>query len=91
MYTPLDHPLLHRLRENVLFAAGPIGSTLLSFNLTAKDFVAYPGTDREVLVEFMAAGYNPTFNLPLDADEDTRDRLRSLVALIFNMPDFVWR
>ena len=47
MYTPLDHPLLHRLRENVLFAAGPIGSTLLSFNLTAKDFVAYPGTDRE--------------------------------------------
>lgn len=47
--------------------------------------------DREVLVEFMAAGYNPTFNLPLDADEDTQDRLRSLVALIFNMPDFVWR
>ncbi len=47
MYTPLDHPLLNRLRENVLFAAGPIGSTLLSFNLTEKDYAAFPGTDRE--------------------------------------------
>ncbi|MCC7364814.1 MAG: homocysteine S-methyltransferase family protein [Dehalococcoidia bacterium] len=30
MYVPLDHPFLNRLRERVLFAAGPIGSTILS-------------------------------------------------------------
>ncbi|MBI2767325.1 MAG: methionine synthase [Chloroflexi bacterium] len=47
MYVPLDHPLLHRLRERVLFSAGPIGSTLLSFNLKPADFTAYAGTDRE--------------------------------------------
>jgi 5-methyltetrahydrofolate--homocysteine methyltransferase len=47
MYTPLDHPFLNRLREQVLYAAGPIGSTLLSFNLTAKDYTAFPGTPEE--------------------------------------------
>ena len=46
-YTPLDHPLLHRLRERVLFAAGPIGSTLLSFDLPPEAFVAFTGTDWE--------------------------------------------
>jgi len=30
MYTPLDHPFMHRLRGQVLFTAGPIGSTILS-------------------------------------------------------------
>ena len=29
-YAPLDHPFLDRLRNRVLFAAGPIGSTILS-------------------------------------------------------------
>ncbi len=47
MYTAPDHPFLARLRDRVLFTAGPIGSTLLSFNLTANDFVAFPGTARE--------------------------------------------
>ena len=43
MYKPLDHPLLNRLREQVLYAAGPIGSTLLSFNLQPEDFMAADG------------------------------------------------
>jgi len=30
MYRPLDHPFMHRLRGQVLFTAGPIGSTILS-------------------------------------------------------------
>jgi 5-methyltetrahydrofolate--homocysteine methyltransferase len=47
MYTPLDLPLLARLRERILYSAGPIGSTLLSYNLTREAFVAFPGTDRE--------------------------------------------
>ncbi|MFN0096524.1 MAG: methionine synthase [Dehalococcoidia bacterium] len=47
MYQPLDHPLLNRMREHVLFAAGPIGSTLLSFNLKPEDFVAFRGSPQE--------------------------------------------
>ncbi len=43
MYKPLDHPLLNRLREQVLYAAGPIGSTLLSYNLQPEDFMAADG------------------------------------------------
>ena len=40
MYRPLDHPLLRRLREQVLYSAGPIGSTLLSYNLGPEAYVA---------------------------------------------------
>jgi len=29
-YKPLDHPFINRLRERVLFAAGPIGSSILA-------------------------------------------------------------
>ena len=47
MYQPLDHPFLARLRERVLYTAGPIGSTLLSFNLKAEDYTAFAGTPRE--------------------------------------------
>lgn len=43
------------------------------------------------LIEFMAQGHNPDFDLPLDADEDTRDRLRALVALICMSPSFLWK
>ena len=46
-YIPLDHPFTNRLRERTLYAAGPIGSTLLGFNLTADDYVAFPGTPEE--------------------------------------------
>jgi uncharacterized protein (DUF1800 family) len=48
-------------------------------------------TDHEVLVEFMAQGHNPNFDLPLDNDDDTKDRLRSLVALIFMTPSFLFK
>ena len=48
-------------------------------------------SDEAVLVEFMAQGHNPSFNLPLDTDDDTKDRLRSLVALIFMTPSFLFK
>jgi uncharacterized protein (DUF1800 family) len=47
--------------------------------------------DREQFVDFMAAGHNPSFDLPLDTDEDTQTRLRSLVGLMFMSPEFLWR
>lgn len=46
--------------------------------------------DRVTLVEFMGQGINPDFELNL-ADENTADRLRSLVGLILMSPDFFWR
>lgn len=49
------------------------------------------GTEQAELVEFMAQGFNPNFDLPLDSDEDTRDRLRTLVALICMSPSFLWK
>lgn len=48
-------------------------------------------SDEAVLVEFMAQGHNPNFNLPLDTDDDTKDRLRALVALIFMTPSFLFK
>jgi uncharacterized protein (DUF1800 family) len=50
-----------------------------------------PEADRIEFVEFMAQGHNPDFDLPLDSDEDTQDRLRSMVGLIFMSPEFLWR
>jgi uncharacterized protein (DUF1800 family) len=46
--------------------------------------------DRAEIVQFMAQGINPDFDLNLN-DEDTRDRLRSMVGLIFMSPEFLWR
>ena len=46
--------------------------------------------DHQELVDFMAQGVNPDLDLNLD-DGDTRDRLRSMVGLIFMSPDFLWR
>ena len=53
MYRPLDHPLLHRLREQVLYSAGPIGSTLLSFNLGPEAFVAADGEAHDGCPEWL--------------------------------------
>ncbi len=39
----------------------------------------------------MAQGHNPNFDLPLDTDDDTKDRLRALVALIFMTPSFLFK
>ena len=47
--------------------------------------------DRQEVVEFMAQGINPSFDLPLDGDEDLRHRLQSMVGLIFLSPEFLWR
>ena len=46
--------------------------------------------DRDELVEFMAQGVNPDLALNF-GDDDTLERLRSLVGLIFMSPDFLWR
>ncbi len=46
--------------------------------------------DRGQIVQFMAQGINPDFDLDL-ADEDTADRLRSMVGLLLTSPDFLWR
>lgn len=48
-------------------------------------------TDEAELIDFMAQGFNPDFALPLDSDNEVRDRLRALVALIFMSPSFQWR
>jgi hypothetical protein len=50
-----------------------------------------PAADRAKIVEFMAQGHNPNFDLPLDTDWDTQERLRSMVALICMSPMFLWR
>ncbi len=46
--------------------------------------------DRDEIVQFMSQGINPDFDLDL-ADEDTADRLRSMVGVILMSPDFLWR
>ncbi len=46
---------------------------------------------RQELVEFMAQGINPGFDLPLDSDPDTRSRLQAMVGLIFMTPEFLRR
>jgi 5-methyltetrahydrofolate--homocysteine methyltransferase len=48
MYEARDLPFLRRLREQVLYTAGPIGSTLLSFNLQPRDFTAVVDGREEV-------------------------------------------
>ncbi len=68
---------------------------------SAQDLVSYwterilgqpaAALEEAELVDFMAQGHNPTFDLPLDTDEDTQDRLRALIALIFMSPSFLWR
>ncbi|MFN7941293.1 MAG: DUF1800 domain-containing protein [Thermoanaerobaculia bacterium] len=52
---------------------------------------ALPDADRSEIVQFMAQGHNPDLALPLDTDEDTQDRLRSMVGLLFMSPEFLWR
>ncbi len=50
-----------------------------------------PTVEYDELVDFMAQGHNPAFDLPLDTDEDTQERLRSLVALMMMSPSFLWK
>jgi hypothetical protein len=81
-----------------------VNTTLASPARSAEEIVDFwldrllgrpaPPEDRAELVDFMAAGHNPTFDLPIHENEwpeYTQDRLRSLVGLIFMSPEFLWR
>jgi uncharacterized protein (DUF1800 family) len=83
---------------------GIVASTLASPARSASDIVdfwipriygrALPAADRDELVDFMAAGHNPAFALPIDTNDwpdYTQDRLRTLVGLMFMSPEFLWR
>lgn len=50
-----------------------------------------PAGERQQVVELMAAGYNPDYDLPVDTDPDTAERLRTMVGLILMSPSFLWR
>ena len=50
-----------------------------------------PAADRFEIVDFMAQGFNPNLDLPVDSDWDTQERLRAMVGLIFMTPSFLWR
>ncbi len=52
---------------------------------------AMPTAERSEIVEFMAQGHNPTYDLPVDSDGGTQERLRSMVSLILMSPSFLWR
>ena len=45
-------------------------------------------TTRQHLVEFMAQGRNPAFDLPFDTETSIQDRLRALIGLMFMTPEF---
>jgi uncharacterized protein (DUF1800 family) len=47
-----------------------------------------PSNERQSLVDFMASGRNPDFELPAD---QIAERLRQMVALICMSPSFQWR
>jgi hypothetical protein len=47
-----------------------------------------PSNERQIVIDFMAAGHNPDFDLP---GEEIVERLRHMVALICMSPSFQWR
>jgi hypothetical protein len=47
-----------------------------------------PENERQIVIDFMAGGHNPDFNLPAG---DIAERLRHMVALICMSPSFQWR
>lgn len=96
-YAPLDHPFLNRLREQVLYTAGPIGSTILGLR-PVPDYGGLDGcneyltvSDPDVLAKiqrsFYAAGCDAvdsaTFgsNEVVFAEYDLVPRVRELNAL----------
>ncbi len=52
---------------------------------------AMPESERYEIIDFMAQGHNPDLDLPLATDDDTQERLRSMVGLICMSPSFLWR
>ena len=49
-YKPLDHPYLNRLRERVLFSAGPIGSLILARKPTVEDYGGLDGCNEYLTI-----------------------------------------
>jgi len=49
-YVERSHPFLDRLREQVLFSAGPIGSSILALKLSARDYGGLDGCNEYVTV-----------------------------------------
>ncbi|MBX3014752.1 MAG: DUF1800 family protein [Caldilineaceae bacterium] len=47
-----------------------------------------PDHERQAVVDFMASGRNPAFDLP---ESDITERLRYMIGLIFMGPSFQWR
>jgi hypothetical protein len=47
-----------------------------------------PDSERQPVVDFMANGHNPTFDLP---DDQIKERLPFMIGLIFMSPTFQWR
>ena len=95
MYVPLDHPLLNRLRGQVLYAAGPIGSTLLSFNLgpeayTAADGEAHDGCPEWLNVsspETLERVYHMFYAAGLDAVDSCSFGANEVVLAEFGLAD----
>lgn len=50
-----------------------------------------PDAERAELVDLMAQGINPAYDLPLDTDEEVQSRLRALVAVIAMSPSYLFR
>jgi hypothetical protein len=47
-----------------------------------------PANERQPVIDFMASGRNPDFELPAD---QIAERLRQMVAIICMSPSFQWR
>ncbi|MEM1205448.1 MAG: DUF1800 domain-containing protein [Acidobacteriota bacterium] len=47
--------------------------------------------EEEHLIDFMAQGHNPDYDLPVSTSEEVQSRLRALVALMCMSPSFLWR
>ncbi len=50
--------------------------------------IRLPDGERQPIVDFMASGRNPNFDLP---EVDLTERLRYMIGLIFMVPSFQWR
>jgi len=95
MYRPLDHPLLHRLREQVLYSAGPIGSTLLSFNLGPEAYVAADGETHDSCPEWLNVSnpgvleriYTSFYDVGVDAVDSCSFGANPVVLAEFGLAD----
>jgi 5-methyltetrahydrofolate--homocysteine methyltransferase len=95
MYRPLDHPLLHRLREQVLYSAGPIGSTLLSFNLGPEAYVSADGEAHDGCPEWLNVSnpavlekiYTSFYEVGVDAVDSCSFGANPVVLAEFDLAD----